>query len=153
MIGGTGAQFQAVLNLPSTINFWLSTFLKMWIGSTKHSKYQPPNISKSHDTAINFSYAVKSMMASQNSKFVDFTKTSKPRYIENKTLFFLRTKKSIHYTFRANIRQRTVLQRRQPLKLYLSELLQHIDKDLHHLNVQSTIFNLDKMKFLQEKYL
>ena len=31
------------------------------------------------------------------------------------------------------------------LKLSLSELLQYIDKDLYHLTVQSSIFNLNKM--------
>ena len=31
--------------------------------------------------------------------------------------------------------------------------LQYIDKDLHYLIVQSSISHLDKMKFLQEKYL
>ena len=35
----------------------------------------------------------------------------------------------------------------------LSELLQDSDKDLHHLNVQSSISHLNKMKFLQEQYL
>ena len=35
-------------------------------------------------------------------------------------------------------------------KLSLSELLQYIDKDLYHLTVQSSIFNLNKMKFLLE---
>ena len=32
-------------------------------------------------------------MTLQISKFVDFTKTQKPRYLENKTLFFLQIKK------------------------------------------------------------
>ena len=40
-----------------------------------------------------------------------------------------------------------------PLNLCLSELLQDSDKDLHHLIAYSGIFHLDKLKFLQEKYL
>ena len=33
-------------------------------------------------------------MTLQISKFLDFTKTQKPRYLENKTLFFLQIKKN-----------------------------------------------------------
>ena len=38
------------------------------------------------------------MMTSQILKSVDFTKTQKSRYLENKTLFFLQVKKFIDYT-------------------------------------------------------
>ena len=49
------------------------------------------------------------MMTSQISKFVDFTKTQKSRYLKNETLFFLQTKKFINYTSRATLRQKIVL--------------------------------------------
>ena len=38
-----------------------------------------------------------SMMTSEILKFLDFTKTPKSRYLENKTLFVLQIKKSINY--------------------------------------------------------
>ena len=38
--------------------------------------------------------------------------SQKSRYLENKTLFFLRIKKVINYTSRATSLQKTVLQRR-----------------------------------------
>ena len=41
------------------------------------------------------------MMASQNLKFVDFTKTQKSRYLENETLVFLKIKQIINHTSRA----------------------------------------------------
>ena len=44
------------------------------------------------------------MMTSQILKFVDFTKTQKSRYLENKTLVFLQIKKLINYTSRATLR-------------------------------------------------
>ena len=43
----------------------------------------------------NFHYAVMSMMMSQILKFVDFTKTQKSKYLENKTIFFLQIKNSL----------------------------------------------------------
>ena len=46
------------------------------------------------------------MMASQILKSVDFTKTQKPRYLDNKTLFFLQIKKFINYTSRAILLQK-----------------------------------------------
>ena len=42
-----------------------------------------------------------SMMTSQILKSVDFTKTQKSRYLENKTLFLLQIKKFINCTFMA----------------------------------------------------
>ena len=42
------------------------------------------------------------MMTSQISKFMDFTKTQKARYVENETLFFLQIKRFINYTSVAN---------------------------------------------------
>ena len=47
-------------------------------------------------------------MTSQILKSVDFTKTQKSRYLENKT-FFLQIKKFINYTSRATLRQKIVL--------------------------------------------
>ena len=38
------------------------------------------------------------MMASWILKSVDFTKTQKPEYFENETLFYLQMKKFINYT-------------------------------------------------------
>ena len=49
----------------------------------------------------NFQYAAMSMMTLQILKFVDFIKTQKSRYLENKTLFFLQLKKFINYKPRA----------------------------------------------------
>ena len=57
-----------------------------------------------------------SMMTSQTSKFVDFTKTQKSRYIENETLFFLQIKKFINYTSRATLRQKNTLVAEAPFK-------------------------------------
>ena len=50
------------------------------------------------------------MMTSQILNSVDFIKMQKPRYLENKTLFFLQIKK-IHelHTPRATLLQKTVL--------------------------------------------
>ena len=57
----TGAYFQAFFNLPtwktvsqepSMIIFWFLTILKVWNKPTKNSKYQPQNISRSHDIVI-----------------------------------------------------------------------------------------------------
>ena len=47
---------------------------------------------------FDFHYAAMPMMTSQILKFVDFTKTQKSRYPENKTLFLLQIKKFINYT-------------------------------------------------------
>ena len=57
-----------------------------------------------------------SMMTSQTSKFVDFTKTQKSRYIENETLFFLQIKKFINYTSRATLWQKNTLVAEAPFK-------------------------------------
>ena len=48
------------------------------------------------------------MMTSQILKSLDFTKTQKSRYLENKT-FFLQIKKFINYTLRATLLQKIVL--------------------------------------------
>ena len=45
-------------------------------------------------------------------KSVDFTKTQKPRYLKNETLFFLQIKRFINYTLRATLWKKIVLQRR-----------------------------------------
>ena len=55
----------------------------------------------------NFHYVAMSMMTSQILKSVDFTKTQKSTYFENKT-FFLQTKK-INYKSRATLLQKMVL--------------------------------------------
>ena len=49
------------------------------------------------------------MMMPQILKFVDFTKTQKPRYLVNETLFFLQIKKFITSTSSAALRQKIVL--------------------------------------------
>ena len=49
------------------------------------------------------------MFVTQHTSIVDFTKTQKSRYIENKTLFFLKIKKFINYTSRATLWQKIVL--------------------------------------------
>ena len=56
----------------------------------------------------NFHYVAMPMMTSQILKTVDFTKTQKSRYLENKTLFFLQIKKSFNYTSRATLLQKIV---------------------------------------------
>ena len=48
------------------------------------------------------------MMTSQILQFVDFTKTQKSKYLENKT-FFLQIKKFINYTSRATLWQKILL--------------------------------------------
>ena len=47
------------------------------------------------------------MMTSQILKSVDFTKTQKPKNLENK-IFFLQLKKIINYTSRATLLQKIV---------------------------------------------
>ena len=49
------------------------------------------------------------MMTSQILKSVDFTKTQKARYLENKTLFFLQIKKFINYILRTTFLQKIAL--------------------------------------------
>ena len=49
------------------------------------------------------------MMTSQILDFVDFKKTQKSRYLENKTLFFLQIKEFINYTSRGTLWQRILL--------------------------------------------
>ena len=53
----------------------------------------------------NVDYAVMYMMTSHISKFVDFTKIQKSRYLENKT-FFIKLKKIINYTSTATLWQK-----------------------------------------------
>ena len=49
------------------------------------------------------------MMTLQILKFVDFAKTPKSRYLENKTLFVLQVKKFINYTSRVTLWQKILL--------------------------------------------
>ena len=49
------------------------------------------------------------MMASQILRSVDFTKSQKPRYLENETSFSLQIKKLISYTSKATLCQKIVL--------------------------------------------
>ena len=51
----------------------------------------------------NFRYVAMPTVMSQILKSVGFTKTQKPRYLENKTLFFLQIKKFINYTSMATL--------------------------------------------------
>ena len=67
---------------------------------------------KGNKHKCNFHYVAIPMMTSQILKSVDFTKTQKSRYLENKTLFFLQIKKIINYTSRATLLQKKVLWRR-----------------------------------------
>ena len=46
------------------------------------------------------------MMTSQILKSIDFAKTQKSRYLENKILFFLQIKKFIDYTLKATLLQK-----------------------------------------------
>ena len=57
----------------------------------------------------NFHYVAMLMMMSRILKSVNFTKTQKPRYLENETLLFLQTKKLINYTLRATLLQKIAL--------------------------------------------
>ena len=49
------------------------------------------------------------MMTSQILRSVDFTKSQKPRYLENETSFSLEIKKFINYTSKATLWQEIVL--------------------------------------------
>ena len=49
------------------------------------------------------------IMTSQILSSVDFTKTQKPRYLENETLFFLQIKKFLNYTSRTTLWLKIVL--------------------------------------------
>ena len=49
-----------------------------------------------------------SMMTSQILVFKDSRKTQKPKYYENKTLFFLQIEKSVHYLLRDKSCQKIV---------------------------------------------
>ena len=49
------------------------------------------------------------MMMSQILKSLDFTKTQKSRYLENKALLFLQIKKLFNYISRATLWQKIVL--------------------------------------------
>ena len=49
------------------------------------------------------------MMTSQILRSVDFTKSQKPRYLENETSFSLEMKKFINYTSKATLWQKIVL--------------------------------------------
>ena len=57
------------------------------------------------------------MMVSQILKSLDFPKTQKLRYLENKTLFFLQIIKFVNYTSRATLWQKLVLQWKLPIKI------------------------------------
>ena len=48
-------------------------------------------------------------MMSQILRFMDFTKSEKPRYLENKTSFPLQIKKFINYTTKATLEQKIIL--------------------------------------------
>ena len=63
-------------------------------------------------------YAAMLMMTSQVLNSVNFTKTQKPRYLENKTLFFLEIRKFINYRPRAILRQKIVLLRMQSISFH-----------------------------------
>ena len=63
-----------------------------------------------------------SMMSLQILKPVDFSKTQRSRYLENKTLFFLQIKILINNTLRATLWQKIVLQRREALRSYSSSI-------------------------------
>ena len=69
---------------------------------------------KRNKHGCNFHYDAMPMVASQILKTVDFTKTQKFRYLENKTLTFFQKKKkkkenSINYTSRATLWQKMIL--------------------------------------------
>ena len=49
------------------------------------------------------------MMASHILRSVDFTKSQKPRYLENETSFSLQMKKFINYTSKATLWQKMIL--------------------------------------------
>ena len=49
------------------------------------------------------------MMISQILRFADFTKSQKPKYLENKTSFSIQIKKFINYTSKATLWQKIVL--------------------------------------------
>ena len=55
---------------------------------------------------MNFHYVAIAYDAQKILKSVTFTETQKSRYLENKTLFFLQTKKFINYTSRVTLFQK-----------------------------------------------
>ena len=61
---------------------------------------------KKNKHKCNFRYVAIPMITSQTLKSVDFTKTQKSRYIENKTLFLLQMKKLIYYRSSATLLQK-----------------------------------------------
>ena len=63
------------------------------------------------------------IMKSQILESVDFTKTQKPIYLKNKTLFSPQIKKFINYTSRTTLSQKTVLYQRQHLTCHTKLLL------------------------------
>ena len=56
----------------------------------------------------NFHYEAMPMMTSQILRSMDFTKSQKPRYLENETTFSLQIKKFINYTLKATFQQKIV---------------------------------------------
>ena len=54
----------------------------------------------------NFNYVVMPMVTSQILKSVYFTKTEKPKYLQNEALFLLQIKKFINCTSRASLWQK-----------------------------------------------
>ena len=64
---------------------------------------------KRNKNKCNFHYIAIYMNVLQILKSVDFTKTKKSRYLENKALFFLQVKKIINCASRATVWQKIVL--------------------------------------------
>ena len=62
------------------------------------------------------------MVTSQSLKSVDFTKTQKSKYLENKIFLVQINKKIVKYSQRATLWQKKLLQRMQPLRHTLKNL-------------------------------
>ena len=91
IIKGPGTSFQSpalakkhVRNICHTAHQYMTKF---HFDGTQDSKHKS-----------NLHYAAMLMMTSQNLKSAGFTKTQRPQYLENETLFFLQIKKFINYT-------------------------------------------------------
>ena len=70
----------------------------------------------------NFHYVAMPMVTSQSLKSVDFTKTQKSKYLENKIFLVQINKKIVKYSQRATLWQKKLLQRMQPLRHTLKNL-------------------------------
>ena len=85
-------------------------------------------------------------MMSQILKSVDFAKTQKIKYLENKTLFFLQIKKFINYTSRATLWQKNcfiaeVSFKQNLVKFKYTQFINYEVKPYHIITLNSITLN------------